>query len=705
MLNKKTMMVFLLAVLSVFIGISVSAQTLGDVNSSGVIDIVDALLTAQYYVGTNPTNFNPAYADVNASGAVDIVDALLIAQYYVGLITQFPGQTATPGPTAVTTSEPTPLTVTNPPASGFVQRVGNRLTLDGKTFFWNGSNQYYLFYKSHYMVDDVFNDAVKLGLTCMRTWGFCDGKYQGSYCFQPSAGTYDEPTFLNMDYTISKASQLGIKLIIPLVNNWDDMGGMNQYVAWAGGGSHDDFYTNSTCKTTYKNYVKYFMNRVNTITGIAYKNDPTIAVWELGNEPRCSSDTTGAKLQAWIDEMAAYFKSIDTNHLVSTGEEGFYSSGGVGTDFVKNHSGANIDICSAHLYPSWWNLTLDQATAWIDQHAKDAHETLGKPFYLGEFGWNKDNGGVSGRDTAYTAWYNKLDTTISDGANFWILSGLQDDGTYYQDYDGFTTYITDTSTCTLISAFSAKQAAKGGKTLDTTAPIVSISSPSSGASVSGTVNISGTATDNMGLSKVEVCFNGGIWRAATGTSTWSYSWDSTAWINGSNTITARAIDTQNNISITQVPANVNNGAVTSTMYEMTASKSQDDGYWLIYTLHITNKSSGTLSGAYKLRFFIAPEGTTTISTHYEDSTKYVGNPTVSTLTSYGGGQSYYDIDFGSRSLAMGEYIGYKGNIGMSSGGFITSNDWSSVQITGSTFAVITHAALYKDGAIVAGYQP
>jgi endoglucanase len=63
--------------------------TLGDVNSDGGIDIVDALLTAQYYVGLDPATFDPAYADVNCDGGIDIVDALLIAQYYVGLVTEF----------------------------------------------------------------------------------------------------------------------------------------------------------------------------------------------------------------------------------------------------------------------------------------------------------------------------------------------------------------------------------------------------------------------------------------------------------------------------------------------------------------------------------------------------------------------------------------------------------------------------------------
>ncbi len=64
--------------------------TRGDVNNNGTVDIVDALLIAQYYVGLNPSGFVAANADANCSGAIDIVDALLVAQYYVGLITSFP---------------------------------------------------------------------------------------------------------------------------------------------------------------------------------------------------------------------------------------------------------------------------------------------------------------------------------------------------------------------------------------------------------------------------------------------------------------------------------------------------------------------------------------------------------------------------------------------------------------------------------------
>ncbi|MBN2439986.1 MAG: cellulase family glycosylhydrolase [Spirochaetales bacterium] len=64
-------------------------NNLGDVNGDGTVDIVDALLTAQYYVGLDPAGFDPALADTNCDNSIDIVDALLIAQFYVGLVTGF----------------------------------------------------------------------------------------------------------------------------------------------------------------------------------------------------------------------------------------------------------------------------------------------------------------------------------------------------------------------------------------------------------------------------------------------------------------------------------------------------------------------------------------------------------------------------------------------------------------------------------------
>ena len=62
----------------------------GDVNLDGNVDILDALMVAQYYVGAlnlDIITFHTGAADFNQSGNIDIIDALMIAQYYVGLIT------------------------------------------------------------------------------------------------------------------------------------------------------------------------------------------------------------------------------------------------------------------------------------------------------------------------------------------------------------------------------------------------------------------------------------------------------------------------------------------------------------------------------------------------------------------------------------------------------------------------------------------
>lgn len=53
------------------------------------------------------------------------------------------------------------------------------------------------------------------------------------------------------------------------------------------------------------------LDRVNSLTNITYKDDPTIFAWELMNEPRCESDPTGNKLQVCISQ-----KLIDEQIIV-----------------------------------------------------------------------------------------------------------------------------------------------------------------------------------------------------------------------------------------------------------------------------------------------------------------------------------------------------------------------------------------------------
>ncbi|MBN2135444.1 MAG: carbohydrate-binding protein, partial [Acidobacteria bacterium] len=126
-----------------FNGSGSSSDPPGDVNGDGTINIVDALLIAQYYVGLNPSPFDQVAADVNCDNNANIVDALLIAQYYVGLISPFspcntpgptPDITPTPSPAPTPTATPPPVNVDPDPSMGgfaAVERHGVRTTIGG----------------------------------------------------------------------------------------------------------------------------------------------------------------------------------------------------------------------------------------------------------------------------------------------------------------------------------------------------------------------------------------------------------------------------------------------------------------------------------------------------------------------------------------------------------------------------------------------
>ena len=353
-------------------------------------------------------------------------------------------------------------------AAGFVTRAGATLKLDGKTFRFGGSNNYYLMYKSRAMVDDVLADATAARFTVLRTWAYLDignedgsgsvhGKADGVY-FQYWDGTKpaynDGPDGLQrLDYVIAKAGQAGVKLVLGLTNNWKDFGGMDQYVRWAGRQYHDDFYTDPVIRGWYADWISHVLNHVNTITGVAYKDDPTIMTWELGNEPRCkgsgvypqSPGCTTQTLVTWADEMTRHIKSIDRHHLVSVGDEGFFCDDPASTDWTVNcGEGVDtvalaklpaVDVMSYHLYPNGWGKTAAWGTDWIKRHSAEARK-LGKAVMAGEFGYLDK----ATRNPVYQAW---TDAVISSGGNgflYWILSGVQDDGSPYPDYDGFTVY-------------------------------------------------------------------------------------------------------------------------------------------------------------------------------------------------------------------------------------------------------------------------
>ncbi|MQA85680.1 MAG: cellulase family glycosylhydrolase [Streptosporangiales bacterium] len=349
---------------------------------------------------------------------------------------------------------------------GFVSASGGAFVADGQAFRYGGTNNYYLHYKSNLMVDDVFNDAAAMNLDVIRTWTFleCGGDRPNSSggCSQgndlwmqrwsDSANGPEYNTGANglqkLDYMLAKANETGIKLIMVLTNNWPDFGGMDQYVTWHGLQYHDQFYTDPGIRQNYKDWIATLVNRVNSITGVRYRDDPAIFSWELANEPRCinaslpdSGNCTQQTLIDWAGEMSTYIKSIDPNHMVSVGDEGFLDWGRGddwpynGTDGVDHEALTalpNVDFGTFHLYPDHWGRDRQWGTTWIDDHMTAA-DGYNKPVILEEFGY-RDQGA---RDNTYLTWTDAVRTGGGDGWNFWILTGIQDDGQLYPDYDGF----------------------------------------------------------------------------------------------------------------------------------------------------------------------------------------------------------------------------------------------------------------------------
>ncbi len=110
-----------------------------------------------------------------------------------------------------------------------------------------------------------------------------------------------------LDYAVSQAEKHNIKFVLPLLNNWNDLGGINTYTN-AFGGSATSFYTDSKSQAAYKAYIEFIVNR--------YKSSPAIFAWELCNEPRCSGCKTSV-ITNWASDTSAYIKSLDPDHLVS----------------------------------------------------------------------------------------------------------------------------------------------------------------------------------------------------------------------------------------------------------------------------------------------------------------------------------------------------------------------------------------------------
>ncbi len=335
------------------------------------------------------------------------------------------------------------------PKDGFVKVEGTHFVLDGKPFFVAGVNNHYLTFGSEPEVLRVLDDAVQLGANVVRTFlqpviGSPDGSVptvwdwrrdtetsnlgvHGTYLLywdsarKRMAINWGESGFRKVDRLVAEAGKRHLRLVIAFADFWAYTGGSQQMSAWYGSGDKNRFFfEDSRTKEDYRTWVREVVQHVNTLTGIAYKDDPTILGWDLMNEPVAQP---GWLQSQWISEMAAYVKSVDPNHLVTSGQANVSGK-------LSDIDDPNLDFAVWHGYPLYYRLTVLQFDLLIRDFCTRARQH-GKPVLLEEFGYARSN---PDQAAAYQRWLRTIqEDTDCAGWLVWRLVSRQDSGNYPED--------------------------------------------------------------------------------------------------------------------------------------------------------------------------------------------------------------------------------------------------------------------------------
>jgi mannan endo-1,4-beta-mannosidase len=600
--------------------------------------------------------------------------------------------------------------------AGFVYRQGTGFYIDGKPYYFAGCNSYDLFtygdgsntstpdYIENYFmnkagIDAIMSNMAADGIKVVRTWGFSFETWHG---FETAKGVYSEPQFMEFDYIIESAKKNGIKIIITLENYWEAYGGIDKRLSWEGlpGGSHANrakFYTNAGCKSSYKNYVNHFVTRVNHYTNIAYKNDPTIFSWELMNEPRyqdAGENSTGTTLRAWVDEMAAYIKTLDPNHMVGIGIEGHEAKYGFGGDegnpFIYLHQSPSVDYCTAHPYPDepWANLSAAQAKTLVEAWISDAHNVVGKPFVMGE--WNVHNN----KEQYWPAMLEAIEQQNASGSLFWN----------YNDYStsNFDMLHGDAILTSIFKPHSNRMAAKSGPVttpttgrtptpvvvtptpITTATPVVTTPTPVRTATPARTATPRRTATPNR-------------------------------------TATPRVVVTPTPVTVTPTPTPVittpppvtptpvsTTGSIKIQFYNQSTAATTNQLYLNIKVVN-TGSSAIALSNV-KIRYYYTINGAQTQNFYCDYSpvgSSNVNGSFVTMETAKTGADTYVEIAFasGAGSLAAGGSTTVQARVAKSNWANYTQTDDYSFNSTATTFVDWTKVTGYVSGSLQWGIEP
>jgi len=222
-----------------------------------------------------------------------------------------------------------------------------------------------------------------------------------------SPGQFNEEAFKGYDKVLQIANELGVRVIIPFVDNWWWWGGTADYARFRGK-PKEAFWTDTTLIADFKKTIEHLINRVNTFTGISYRDDKSILGWETGNELEVQD-------YSWTKEIAGYIKSLDRNHLVIEGTH---------RQAIQDEalSDPNIDILSLHFYrPAYQTVNL-----MLDARMKSKNK---KPFFVGEIGRNPVD-----------SLRMILDSVISSGISgimIWSMRSHNRDGGFYYHQNAY----------------------------------------------------------------------------------------------------------------------------------------------------------------------------------------------------------------------------------------------------------------------------
>jgi len=323
--------------------------------------------------------------------------------------------------------------------TNFITRSGDQLT-DGSTPFRFMALEAF---DLHYMYDNLLDEwrvpdaweqegALKslshLGGTANRIYALAVRKAGESASILrhiEAPGVYNETAFRGLDKAVQLAEQYNIRLVISLIDGRSHWGGPAQYAAFRGK-TEAQFWTDAQVKADYKAVVTYLLNRTNFYTGVQYKNNKTIFAWQLGNEMSSGNATS---TYAWMSEMAAHVKSIDSNHLVCSGH--YVREQEIPASYLSD---ANIDIIDAHYYGYHGYSSL---LAKLNEHV--AITAGSRPMMIGEFGMdstaaftNLMNGIIAAPNVAGGLLWNYRYRTSAGG--YTRKDGVVVDGILYRGY-------------------------------------------------------------------------------------------------------------------------------------------------------------------------------------------------------------------------------------------------------------------------------